>query len=105
MNRGGDRTPHHGTDTLTPQNPCGYPVLEKNQEEGNLPPYPLIEVGNSLFLIKSRDHNLIEELCRFSESLNGTPRSIVRFTNSLIHCTEQGRLPAWGWQRLPAKSR
>ncbi|MDD1715912.1 MAG: hypothetical protein LUQ01_02835 [Methanolinea sp.] len=61
----------------------------------------MIEVGNSRFMIESGDLILIEELRRFHDSLKGDPRAVVRFTNKLIRCTEEGRLRAWGWQNQP----
>lgn len=70
-------------------------------EEGARASHAVIEVGRSRFIIKSGDHLLIEELRLFCESLKGSPRPEVRFTNKLFSCTEQGRLQPWGWQHQP----
>ncbi len=73
------------------------PSLPQHNNLSN--PYPIIEVGSSRFIIKSRDSNLIQELRLFCETLEESPRAEIRFTNRLIHCTEQGRLQPWAWQR------
>ncbi|MDD1715165.1 MAG: hypothetical protein LUQ61_07910 [Methanoregulaceae archaeon] len=63
----------------------------------------VIEVGNSRFIVRSGDGDLIRELLLFTEGLRGDPRAEVRFTVKLLSCTEQGRLRPWGWQRQPAQ--
>jgi hypothetical protein len=79
-------------------------LLKQIPEEGSPPPHAVIDVGTSVFIIKSGDRILIEELRLFSESLTGSPRAEVRFTNKLFFCTEEGRLRPWGWQRLPNRT-
>ncbi|NTV00603.1 MAG: hypothetical protein HGA55_05725 [Methanoregulaceae archaeon] len=63
----------------------------------------VIEVGESRFIVRSGDKELIRELRLFTEDLKGDPRAEVRFTVKLLSCTEQGRLRPWGWQRQPAQ--
>lgn len=66
--------------------------------------YPVIEVGDSRFVVKSQDRLLIRELRLFCETLRGDPRAEVRFTNKLLTCTEEGRLQPWGWQRQSCRT-
>ena len=70
----------------------------------DLSPPAVIEVGKSRFIIESGDNTLIEELRLFCESLKGSPRAEIRFTNRLFACTEQGRLRPWGWQQQPCRT-
>jgi len=90
--------------------PCSEPAPLADQDQSlfrnpdNNPSYPVIDVGSSRFIVKSGDSHLIQELRLYCETLRGSPRAEVRFTNRLIHCTEQGRLPPWGWQRQPGRA-
>lgn len=101
MNRGECRNPRNARER--PNLPCQqeYPFLEQTLEEGQPSPQAVIAVGNATFIVRSGDRVLIEELRLFSQSLTGIPRAEVRFTHKLFHCTAQGRLRPWGWQRQP----
>jgi hypothetical protein len=92
----------------------GSPI-RKNQHEpspsgqsclcdSQISPSAVIEVGNSLFIVKSGDSHLIHELRTFCETIREHPRAELRFTHKLIHCTEEGRLEPWGWQRQPGRA-
>jgi hypothetical protein len=60
---------------------------------------PIFDVGNWRFRVRSQDGGLLEELQLLCRMLSASPRPEVDFTVRLIQCTEQGRLPGWGWTR------
>lgn len=99
MNRENRRTSRNGNGRADPHCQKGHALLEQTTEDQI--PQAEIEVGNSRFLIRSGDRILLEDLSSFCESLKGMPRAEVRFTNKLLLCTEEGRLPPWGWQNQP----
>jgi len=61
--------------------------------------HPSFHVGNWRFRVHSQDAGLLEELWLLCRLLVASPRPEVDFTVRLIQCTEQGRLPGWGWTR------
>jgi hypothetical protein len=61
--------------------------------------HPCFDVGNWRFQVRSQDAGLLEELRLLCRLLSASPRPEVDFTIRLIQCTEQGRLPGWGWAR------
>ena len=60
---------------------------------------PVFELGDWRFRVHSQDGGLLEELLLLCRMLSASPRPEVDFTVRLIQCTEQGRLPGWGWTR------
>lgn len=101
VHRGNENPPREGDD-----NPDWYssPEYSPSQEKKIRHSYPVIRVGAALFVIMTEDQELIGELSDFSETLRGSPRAEVRFTNRLFLCTQQGKLRPWGWQHLPCRA-
>jgi hypothetical protein len=96
---GGHRAPRENTHHIVQMSLHEFAHLQSSRREEGTSHGAVIDVGNSRFIIKSGDTRLIEELSQFCELLKGTPRAEVHFTNKLFHCTEQGKLQPWGWQR------
>lgn len=104
VNQGNSRTPVDGGGGLNTRFHYEYAIAEPPPEDEGLCSHAVIEVGKSLFIIRSGDRSLIEELRLFCASLKGSPRPEVTFTNKLFNCTEQGRLEPWAWQNQPVRA-
>jgi len=77
------------------QSPSGVGGGRSPQEEED----PSFEVGCWRFRVRSRDARLLEDLRLLCRLLAASSRPEVDFTARLIRCTEQGKLPGWGWTR------
>lgn len=104
VNQENRRTPLDGGGSMKTRFHSEYAVAQPPPDDEGHCSRAMIEVGASLFIIRSSDRSLIEELRLFSASLKGSPRPEVAFTHKLFHCTEQGRLEPWAWQNQPVRA-
>jgi hypothetical protein len=61
--------------------------------------YPTFELGSWRFTVKTKDLHLVEDLKAFVRDIIDLPRADAKFTFKLVHCTEDGRLAGWAWQK------
>jgi hypothetical protein len=77
-----------------------FPPLSGSGVDSDAPrTFPVFELGDWRFTVKTTDRPLIEELATFVREIIDLPRADAKFTFKLVHCTEEERLGGWAWQK------